>query len=121
METRPRRVVDSDFNSVEADILPRSWRERIGADEDATVAAFADFEIEREHKVFPLLSVDEHVVAGPMRIKGVLFNQGARPAAVAVHPTIGRLAIEEEQPAFALFLRCQLVIGAKPSCNREQR
>ena len=99
--TRPGRVVDGNLDAIEPHVLSRPGGEGRSAHEDAAVATLADLKIEREEKVFPLLRVHEHVVAGFMGVKAAFLDRRARRSAITVHPARGALAVEQQQPTCA--------------------
>jgi hypothetical protein len=73
-ETGRLGVVDGDLDSVESDVLPRPRLERMSADENSAIAAFADLEIQCQHEVGPGLLVDHHVTSAAVRIDAPVFN-----------------------------------------------
>ena len=107
---RPRRIVDRDFQSIEADIFSGAGGQREGADEDSAVAAFADFEIDRSHEVVPLLRMHKHVVTGLVGVEHAALDRCARRRAVTVHPAGVRFAVEEQQPARAALSLAEAVV-----------
>src|SRR5262245_40494695 len=56
--TRRGRIENLHFDAVKADVLARAWLQRGGADKNATVATWADFEIQFQFKIGPLLGVN---------------------------------------------------------------
>ena len=105
-----RRVIDRDFDAVPADVFSRRRCERGSAHKNPAIASFADLEVQREHKILPLLGVDKHVMAGLVRIQRPLFHGGSGRRPIAVHPALESLAVEEQQPAVLGFLPRQRVI-----------
>jgi hypothetical protein len=73
---RLRGIIDGDFDAVETDVLPRSRIKRAGAYKDAAVAAFADFEIERE-KSLPAPSRESSCTRALVRVDAFLFDRRA--------------------------------------------
>src|SRR5438552_3335481 len=104
-------VIDRDFDPVPSHVLSRTRCERGGANKNPAVAAFADLEIERQQKVFPLLGVNEHIVAGLVRIQCAVLYGSARGSAVAVHPSGECFAVEEQYPAGAALSLRESVIS----------
>ena len=120
---RAHRIIDRDLDAIETHVLAGTRREGTRAHENTTVAALADFEVERKTEVFPLLRVHEHIVARFVWVKGAVLNRRARRRAVTVHPTGRGIAIEQQQPAVLLLRIGQFIVrrGERRSCQQRQQ
>src|SRR5580700_9900154 len=96
-------VVDGHLDSVVADVLVLSRRERIGPHEDAAIAQGGDFEVALQLEVREFLVVYEHIGTAAVRIDRLVIDAPVAGFAVAPHPAVQTFAIEEQRPPGTLF------------------
>ncbi len=97
------RIVDGDFQSIEANVFSGARCQRRSPDEYPAVAVRRDFEVKPEDKVRPFLLVNQHIVARTMWIQGSVVHGGARGRSIAVFPACVGVSVEQELPTLALF------------------